>query len=328
MTPLPDLDGWIPIRLYWDQGRPLVDWCYLGTRRFREPFFNQTVEACLRQPFNLLFRRQTAVEVLAEWQAERPGLPPTGFIFHMSRCGSTLVSQMLAALPRNIVLSEAGPIDNVLRANVRAGGVTDGQRLTWLRGVVSALGQPSRRGEQHLFIKFDACHTLDLPLVRQAFPDVPWVFLYRNPIEGLVSHDMQRGSYTIPGVIEAGVFGLDPAAAQKLSAEEYTARVLARICRAAVDCQEQTASGLLVNYNELPGAVDSAIADFFGTAYSDEERKRMHAVTPFDAKNPCLFFTDDTAEKERQATDRIRQAAEAWLRPVYEQLEALRHARG
>ena len=35
----------------------------------------------------------------------------------MSRCGSTLVSQMLAALPQNIVISEAAPIDAVVQLN-------------------------------------------------------------------------------------------------------------------------------------------------------------------------------------------------------------------
>ena len=57
-----------------------------------------------------------SIDVLLEWQEQSPGLPPSGFIFHMSRCGSTLAARMLAASPRNIVLSEADPIDYVLRA--------------------------------------------------------------------------------------------------------------------------------------------------------------------------------------------------------------------
>jgi hypothetical protein len=97
-------------------------------------------------------------------------LQPTCLIFHMSRCGSALVAQLLAALPQNVVLSEAGPADDALRAPYRIGGVSDGQSVAWLRGVVSALGQQPRPEDRHLFIKFDAWHTRDLPLIERAFP--------------------------------------------------------------------------------------------------------------------------------------------------------------
>jgi len=41
---------------------------------------------------------------------KNPGLGrPAVFIFHMSRCGSTLVSQMLASVPRNLVVFGSAP---------------------------------------------------------------------------------------------------------------------------------------------------------------------------------------------------------------------------
>jgi hypothetical protein len=325
VTTLPDLEGWIPIRLYREEGRHLVDWCYLGTRRFREPFFEQTVEQCLHLPFNLLFRRQTPVEVLADWQAARPGLEPTGLIFQMSRCGSTLVAQLLAVLPQNVVLSEANPIDEAIRA---PGHVGDEQRVAWLRGVVSALGQRRRPEDRHLFIKFDVWHTLDLPLLERAFPGVPWVFLYRDPVEVLVSHLTNRGRHTVPSLVSPAIFGIEGDAALRMSAEEYTARVLGRICQAALDRRQQTGRGLLVNYAQLPEAVWTTMADLFGTAYSAEDRERMRQAARFDAKNPCLFFAADTTDKECRATAAVRRAADTWVRPVYDRLEALREAGG
>jgi hypothetical protein len=327
MTKVPDLTGWIPIRFFWEQGRPWIDWCYAGTRRFREPFFDQTVEQCLRLPFNLLFRRQTPVEVLADWQAVRPGLLPTGLLFHTSRCGSTLVSQMLAALPQNVVLSEAGPLDGALRAHLRAPGVTDEQRIAWLRGIVSALGQPRNPGEKHLFIKLDSWHTLELPLLLRAFPGVPWIFLYRDPVEVLVSHLRQRGAQMVPAVLDPASIGLDLAAAHRMVAEEYIAHVLARICETALYAQEQTGRGLLVNYSQLPAAAVAEVAAFFGMAWSAEERERMLGPAQFNAKNPSLFFAPDSAEKKQQATDRMRQAVDVRVRPAYDRLEVLRQAR-
>ena len=52
------------------------------------------------------------------------------------------------------------------------------------------------------FVKFDSWNTLDLALIRRAFPDVPWIFLYRDPVEVIVSHMRQRGSQMIPGAFE------------------------------------------------------------------------------------------------------------------------------
>jgi len=202
------LSGWIPIRVYWKEHRPLVDWCWVGTRRFSEPFFDHTIDACQRLPFSILFRPQTPFEMLRERHAIQPGLEPDGFIFHMSRCGSTLASQMLAALPRNVVISEAGSIHSVLRAKFREPSLTDEERADWLRWIVSALGQRRAGDEKHLFIKFDSWSVMDFPLIRRAYPAVPWIFLYRNPAEVLVSQLGRRGAHMVPGAIDPELFGM------------------------------------------------------------------------------------------------------------------------
>ena len=85
----------MPIRIYWQDEEAFVDWCYMDGARLLEPFFDQTIESCFTSPFNLLFRHQTPLEVLGELYRQSRGLPLKGLIFHMSRCGSTLVSQML-----------------------------------------------------------------------------------------------------------------------------------------------------------------------------------------------------------------------------------------
>ena len=61
-------------------------------------------------------QQRTSIEALSELP---PGVPIAGFIFHMSRCGSTLLSQALAAFESNIVVSEAAPLRSILPA---AGG--------------------------------------------------------------------------------------------------------------------------------------------------------------------------------------------------------------
>jgi gluconate kinase len=254
-----------------------------------------------------------------ELQSVEPGLAPSGFIFHMSRCGSTLAAQLLAALPQNIVISEAEPIDNVLRANWRYPRITDEQRIAWLRGLLSALARPRHQG-QHFFVKFDSWHTLELPIIQRAFPGVPWIFLYREPVQVLASHQRQRGAQMVPGLLSPQWLRLDEASLAGISPDDYCARVLAQICQAA--WQHRNANALFLNYRQLPSAIWTEIAGHFRVDHSDEDIDRMRQATQFDAKNPGLFFAEDISSKLRAATPAIRQLAERWLMPIYTALEA------
>lgn len=323
-----DLRGWIPVDIYRaTSGQPsdlmpefMVDWCYLGEERFTDPFFQQTIEWRLRHPFHLLFRPQTPIEILSDLIERQPGVPPTGFIFHLSRCGSTLISRMLAALPQNVVLSEPPPIDNLLRAHL-----ADEQRLTFLRGLVNALGQPRRGDERHFFIKFDSWSVVDLPLIARAFPDVPWLFVYREPVEVMVSHARQRGPQTFPGMLDPQWFGLDPATLFGMDFDEYCARFLGRVCGAALE-HRHIGAGRLVNYRELPAAVYELLSGHFHVELTPGERDLLAQAAQLNAKNPILPFTADIEEKQKRASPRLRELAEEWVNPLYLQLEAARAA--
>ena len=65
--------------------------------------------------------------------------------------------------------------------------------------------------------------------------------------------------------------------------------------------QHRRDPGLLLNYSELPGAVQTRLLDAFGIVASAEDAGRMQAATRFDAKNPPLPFEDDTEAKDRAA---------------------------
>jgi gluconate kinase len=317
------LQNWSPIRVYWRGREPFVDWCYMGAERFTRPFFDDTVERQLNLPFNLLFRHQTPLEFLGELYGQSAGLAPNGFIFHMSRCGSTLVAQMLAALSQNIVISEAPPVDSILRSNTKNPEITDEQRIEWLKWIVSALGQ-ARNGEEFYFIKFDSWSTIDLDLIRQAFPKVPWIFMYRNPVEVLVSQMRQRGAQMIPGAINQIFPDLSLTEILQIPPEDYGARVLAKICQSAI--QEATdENAQLINYNQLPEAV-TTIIEHFRVNYALEDIERAKNAAQFNSKTPRMEFAPDSEEKRKEASEAVVQASKKWLKPLYERLETLRGA--
>jgi hypothetical protein len=245
----------------------------------------------------------------------------------MSRCGSTLISQMLARLPQNLVISEASPIDAVLRSRYADPAITPAQRATWLRWLVSALGQRRQAEQQRLYIKFDCWHILFLPVIQRAFPDVPWIFTYRQPREVMASHGRQRGPQVIPGLLEPALFGWDRSAVERMSPEEYAARALCKLCEAASE-SVQTRSGRLVNYQQLPEMVLPALAEFWGVEWSPTEREQMRKVSRLNAKNPFLPFEDDCALKEQNVSENVRDAVEQWLVEPYRRLEQLRASIG
>jgi hypothetical protein len=139
------LAGWTPIALSWDGERPVVRWCFTDGVQFTDPFFDQSIDRCLQDPFRLLFWRETDIRALAELSPTSPEVEPAGFIFHMSRCGSTLLTQMLAALPTTLALSEPSPLEAVLRARTGPSSLSDTEACALFRWMVAALG-PTGRG--------------------------------------------------------------------------------------------------------------------------------------------------------------------------------------
>ena len=314
------LEGWLPCRVFWEAGEPMVEWIYAGRERFTDPFYEISIGVWINRPFNALFRKRTPIADLTAWARESPGVSPTGFIFHLSRCGSTLISQQLAALERCIVLSEPTPVDTILGSSLLHPETTDEQRSLWLRSMVSALMQP-RNDETAGFIKFDSWHTIDLPLIRRAYPEVPMIFLYREPSEVIVSHWRMPGAQMVPGSVAGYALGIAPNDPSITSQEEYMALVLQRICSGVI------ASGVpirLVNYTELPELTYSAKSNFFKFELSDSDRAKIIAVSSKDAKQPRVQFTSDSAQKQSRITDAIRKAADSIVGPIYQELEKLR----
>ncbi|WP_284313369.1 hypothetical protein [Labrys miyagiensis] len=299
-----------------------VDWSYFGEGPLREPFFDDEVQNCLRRPFNRLFRYATPITRLPDCLKANRHLQPDGFIFHMSRCGSTLVSQMLGGLPGSIVVSEAGPIDTVVNARGVCSDLSEDDHALWLRWMIGTFGQ-ARRGDEQLFIvKLDSWHTRNLALFRRAFPDVPWIFLYRDPVEVMVSHLRRPGMQMVPALVGAEHLGLNPSDAWQAPAM-YCAQVLARICE-PVSRLEALDGGLLINYRQLPTAVLTSIMPHFGIAADNNARAVLSKIASRDAKIPGLAFADDSVAKQHEASTHVRDLARTWLDSHYRQLEANR----
>ncbi len=295
-------DGWLPVKVSVRDGdeNPSASWIHVAGRRFTEPFFDAEVRTCLRDPFTALFRREMP---LLEGRRVRPD----GFIFHISRCGSTLVSRSLAAAESTMVLSEPSPLDDIVRTG----------RGDWLERLVSAFGRSGAGGR--IVIKLDSWHVRSLPLFRAVFPDVPWVFVYRDPLEVLVSQLRSGGMHCLPGAMDPAALGMRFEDIVTLSKQEWCERVLSGYFQAAMEFRADP-KGLFIDYRELPGAITGAIAAHFGLGLSAEDAARVEAATRINAKSPSEVFADDRAEKRRLAEGLVRGPGLDALMALYREL--------
>lgn len=327
MDTVNDFRGWIPIRVYPHANDFWVDWLRLGATPLTEPFFHQSIQDALRHPFHQGFRRQTPISDLLQWSQCSPGLPPSGFIFHASRCGSTLISQLFAASESNIVYSEPPALDTLLRSLQRFPAWTPSTRIASLRALLSAWSQPladtGTTPRKHVIVKQDGWSSLNAPLVRAAWPQTPWVFLYREPVEILVSQMRQRAAFLIPGVVDWSAHEVTTADDAEFEPVAYCAQRLGSMLQAMVRYFEP-ATTLLVNYSELPTSVMTRVAPHFGMAIDSAQVAGFNAVLARDAKNPAQTFSSDSAYKQREADEHTRAMATRWMKPHYQQLEALR----
>jgi hypothetical protein len=294
------LPGWAPVAA---AVPPTAEWIYYGTRRFREPFFEDSVLVCMQNPFTRAFRFSAPLE------SAPAGLSPSGFIFHMSRCGSTLITQMLGSLARVAVISEAPAIDDVIQAG----------RVDWLRSVVLALGQPHQGNEDRYFVKLDCWNIHKLSLIRAAFPDTPWIFLFRDPLEVMASHLRMPGRQ-MAGLIDPERLGMRPGEVAVHRREEWCARVLANILRSALEHRHDP-TGLFLDYRQLPEAVWGVVAAHFHMQFDGEELATLRQKAQFNAKEPHMFFEADSERKRRDVSPLAQEIAAQLLDPLYRRLQ-------
>lgn len=311
--------GWLPTRSVPAVGAPAFDWLWFGARRLTLPFMEGEVRGAGALPFNWLFRIRTTLETVIDGAGSEPEIPLQGLIFHMSRCGSTLLAQMLAAVPDNAVSSEPEPLDGVVQW-ARQAQVEERAAIAAVRAIVAALGRNRGTGAVRHFIKLDAWHTFSLPLLRAAFPTVNWVHLYRNSTEVMVSTMQQPGVHTAPGVLPEKVVGF--AADASMSHEDYAARVLARIGESVI-AHWDLGGGIVVAYPDICEAATGQIAVHFGLNIDAETAALMAVAAKRDAKDPHQSFTSDVSRKHAAATVAVEAAVVRWLQPVEQKLSRL-----
>lgn len=290
-------------------------------------------------------RRREKLSVLMKEIKDQAGtaggniIEPTGFVFHESRVGSTLVANTLASDPFSMVFSESAPAANAL---LHCDTCSRERNVQLFRDVVTLMGRSPIH--KRLFFKFQSITSTKMDIALEAFPNTPFVFVYRQPVQTMMSHlDPLKGSTGAPCLRSmrnpptevrdtiSSIMG------QKSPPREaWCAAHLNMLCSSALLAYEKygvkTAAdgtvvqhGMLINYDALPGIVPRAVLPMFGVnpypawlAKMEQESKQYSK-----GRGKSKVFEGDSADKDERATKAIQKYANAILQPTFEKLVAI-----
>jgi hypothetical protein len=291
------VDGWVPVKLCIDNNQLLARWLYVGNKDFTEPFFDETISACRAHlPENGRLKTSvSSIDVLEDFAKNIDSVTPAAFIFHVSRCGSTLISQMLGLQPTNIILSEVPFFDELLRYGKKHDCMTG--MLPQLKAAVKLYGAKRNPYYQQLFIKTDSWHIHFYKELRDLYPTVPFFLLYRKPDEVLRSQQKKRGMHALPNFLEAGIFGFNPETISHLHFDEYTALVLESYFAAFANILQKDKNAHALNYHSGAMEMIQKIATVTGLTVTGAEKLLMQQRAGFHAKFPEQIFKEEKIQE-------------------------------
>jgi hypothetical protein len=262
-------------------------------------------------------------------------------VFHESRCGSTLVANMFAAMhpDQHRVYSES---PSPLQALTSICGETyercsEEAAANMLRDVIYLYSRSNDPSEKRFFIKMQSKGSRHLPAFARAFPTTPRIFVYRDPVQVLQSH-LKSGSnalclhQTPPNIVaEAAARHERHNLDKNHNPEDYCAAHLSSITDAAVEALQDDEYGVALNYVDLPERLyEEIIPGVLQLEVGPSELHRIEQVAGQYSKgggsgqggNPAGTFTSDSDKKSATASQAVKDAAVTFLQESYEALEA------
>lgn len=287
------LKNWIPYQLTYQENDWQLLWMDLQDRHIEEPFFDETIQLCrIRMRERSGHIPTSSLDFLIEGAKHIDAISPSAFIFHVSRCGSTLLSQALATDQANIVLAEAPLIDEILRMKEQDSEVKEEQQEVWFKSAMKLMGQKRKVQYKQLFVKLDSWHIHFYPTLRKWYPNTPFFFLSREPNAIIASHQQRRGIHSIPGMVNAAILNIAIEEKYYQDFNLFTAEVLANYYKSLQDI-------LLINhlkntFFDYGWGVDLMLPQFFkALVVESPPDEKMVSRLNYHSKNPGEKYYGD-----------------------------------
>jgi hypothetical protein len=294
------LSNWIPYKLIEKDNKVYFEWIYLDDIRYADPFFDETISKCRSHSNNSKpFKVVTSEKNLIDWSNELVSVELKSLIFHVSRCGSTMLSQCLATSSENVMISEAPIIDEILRCDL----FDLDKKGILLKSVLALLGQKRFPEQKNLIIKLDAWHIFNANYLRSIFTEIPFGLLYRNPNEVLKSHQKRTGMHMIPNVLPPVIFGITAKEINKISFQQYGALVLEKYFQGFLDFYQKDQNVIKLNYNEGMRRIIENFLSFIAVNYPLAELDKMFSRLKRHSKDENTIFKGDIYKEEELQID-------------------------
>lgn len=224
-----------------------------------------------------------------------------GFIFHMSRCGSTLMTQMLATSDRFFVLSEPSIINSILDPLLK---ISPEDRKRLFKASITALIKCSPVMCEWVFIKFRSWNTLFMKLILSEFPDIKWMFIHRHGCEVFPSVIEKPPGWLRSRISYAEYFSdilqINAVIIHTMNQDEYIARLLGAFCKTASDLKSD--QSLFVNYNDLKEHFAHNLKRLWNIVLINKENLDVDSVKSLYSKDvdKTIKFKADSEQKREK----------------------------
>ncbi|MCE3251962.1 MAG: sulfotransferase family protein [Cellvibrio sp.] len=308
-TPITDVHvqlagTWLPYR--YQPKQQLVNWL-LPVGPATEPFQDETIVRYRQLLFNQIIQPCSSLPSAQQQGEHLTPVKPAGFIFHLSRCGSTLVSGCISELETTCVFSESPLLTELLLdKNLSPDELQSG--LCALINLQAAVF-PDR---PQMIIKWNAWDIFRWELIREIYPQVPVIFLVRDPVEILASHQRLAGRHMAGDRSLAGVNSVFISESREQTLLAWRSGVLAALLGEMNRASEQRAV-LRIDYKNLDADGIREICQHFGLR---PDIGRINQRMKFHSKSGVVFANDIPVKQAIFSTDdktRIQQA----LSPLY-----------
>jgi hypothetical protein len=172
---------------------------------------------------------------------------------------------------------------------------------------------------------------------RKAFPETPWIYLYREPVEVMMSQldvpQMRMAncvrSHSTSDMVTRFV-ARSGYQAPDLDDEEWCAIHLATLCESAIkNLNDADGLGMAVKYHKdlVKDFLDKVFPKHFNVPLDQEAIDRVIKVSSTYSKNRGKQgdFKSDSEEKENKASEGIRKASSLFLEPSFNSLQDSRY---
>jgi len=173
---------------------------------------------------------------------------------------------------------------------------------------------------------FAWCSFAQMGQIKRIWPNVPWLFLYRDPVETIVSNlkDVPPWLLDNDRRVLASITGQSPDEVAEMPLEELCARTIGSLFSTAHRLAND--NSMLLNYTQLSVPVISSVLRFFKVSPSAQELEKIEHGSRMYSKEASgsRSFVVDADAKQQLASDAVREAAVKWASEPYQLLEQKR----